>query len=199
MKRKTSQLLKLLGGLPFWVKGNSLKISFWVFDVSCQFQGEKLYFNKPNKEHGLNPSIFVSYRICFQTNHLIIQNISTDGDSQPCVVVPSHPVHHRPDHVRRNPEGNHQETPWRLDRGWNLLFTIVMITNMIETIIMITDMMKTIIRKRKKIIPKSLFDSSVFYNLKSVFCILCFLNVKQKDWRLPIFLYNFNLVCIKTK
>ena len=145
MKRKTSQLLKLLGGLPFWVKGNSLKISFWVFDVSCQFQGEKLYFNKPNKEHGLNPSIFVSYRICFQTNHLIIQNISTDGDSQPCVVVPSHPVHHRPDHVRRNPEGNHQETPWRLDRGWNLLFTIVMITNMIQTIIMITNMIQTIV------------------------------------------------------
>ncbi len=147
--------------------------------------------------------------ICFPPNHLIIQNMFTDGDSQPCVVVPSHPVHHRPDHVRRNPEGNHQETPWRLDRGWNLLFTIVMITNVIQTIIMITNMIQTIIMitnvietiimKRKKIIPKSLFDSSVFYNLKSVFCILCFLNEKQKDWRLPIFLYNFNLVCIKTK
>jgi hypothetical protein len=79
-----------------------------------------------------------------------------------------------------------------LDRGWNLLLTIVMITNLIQTIIMITNVIETIIMKRKKIIPKSLFDSSDLYFITSRVCI-CIVPYVFKMWNKKIggYLYFF--------
>ncbi len=53
----------------------------------------------------------------------------------------------------------------------NVIEIIIMITNVIKTIIMITNVIETIIMKRKKIIPKSLFDSSDLYFITSRVCI----------------------------